>query len=84
MTETRTVVALFVWPNDADAPELALAWDELDVDENPAGWQQARTDCIAGFGDDLRPELARQVRLSYDGEKIDALFMDASLSVDIE
>lgn len=75
------IYATFVWPNYADGPELANAWDELMVDVNYEGYRKERAEAIASYRDELDPSMVRDVTLTVDGASVNALFATADLNV---
>jgi hypothetical protein len=48
------IIALFgIRAYAPDLPELLVAWDEYSVDENGAGWEDAKAEATAEIGDEL-------------------------------
>ena len=71
MSKLQTV---WFWRDSEDSPELLVAWDDYDVDQNPEGYEEA----ILKAYDVVRKEDGgnglRRVNIIYDADKIAALF----------
>ena len=53
-------------------PELMVAWDEYALDDNSIGYEQAKKDEIAAWGDDL--VAVRELVIDVPTETITAMF----------
>lgn len=60
------MVTVWAWRKSEETPELVVAWDELDVDLNPAGFQEERARALDAMKDDLYAWREVRVKISYD------------------
>lgn len=70
MSNPYLVRALFVQRKEpypgAYAPELALAWDDGCVDENPGGFAQDIDKCLKSFEDEIESHALITIKVDMD------------------
>lgn len=68
------VHTLWAWRKREEGPELLEAWDEVAVESNREGWQEAINVALKSLEDDISELGYRLVDISVDYDQIMAMF----------
>lgn len=61
-----------------EAPELAAAWTEFDIENWPEGWVRAKADAVASYGEQFRD--SREIDMAVDYGAVVASFTPARIA----
>jgi hypothetical protein len=72
------VDSLWGWRSGSDVPELLLAWDNYDVEQNYDGFKAACDKVLVD--NDIKPEQSRHIVLRVSGDRIMEAFAPAEVN----